>query len=313
LSVQVTVKQLLEAGVHFGHQTRRWNPKMARFIYGERNGIYIIDLEKTLVHLNTACEFLSKLASQGQQILLVGTKKQAQESLLQMAQATEMPYVQKRWLGGMLTNFETIRKSIRRLEQIELMEQEGTYRFMTKKEVGELRKEREKLNQVLAGIRKMPKLPGAVFVIDPVKEDIAVHEARKLGLPVVALIDTNCDPDLIDYPVPGNDDAIRSVKLICEVVQKSIAEGKAIYQHQVVAEEVEEAALAEEEESEVLEPPILPAGPNVSALETPIDLPVIEPKPAAEEIVEVIEEQVVSKLEDKEKPRAKKAKAKKEL
>src|SRR3989338_371543 len=209
LSQEITVKQLLEAGVHCGHQTKRWNPKMARFIFTDRNGVYIIDLEKTLTNLMTACNYLREVAGRGGSILFVGTKRQAQEAILEAAEKTEMPYVSQRWLGGMLTNFETIRKSVARLEEIEKMEIEGTYQFLTKKEVAMLRTQREKLLKVLVGVRHMKRLPTVLFVVDPKQEEIAVLEARRLGIPVAAIIDTNCNPDLIDYPIPGNDDAIR--------------------------------------------------------------------------------------------------------
>ncbi len=222
LSQQVTVKQLLEAGVHFGHHTNRWNPKMARFIFTDRNHVYIIDLEKTVVYLEKACQYLESVAASGGVILFVGTKRQAQQAILELAQKSEMPYVTHRWLGGMLTNFETVRKSVQRLDELEKMETEGTYQFLTKKEVLSLKIQREKLLKQLVGVRHMKRLPDALFVIDPNQEEIAVHEARRLGIPVVALIDTNCNPDLIDHPIPGNDDAIRSVKLICEIITRRI-------------------------------------------------------------------------------------------
>jgi small subunit ribosomal protein S2 len=222
LSQEVTVKQLLEAGVHFGHHTNRWNPKMARFIFTDRNRVYIIDLEKTLTYLQKACQYLSQLAENGSTILFVGTKRQAQQAILEVAQRTAMPFVNHRWLGGMLTNFETVQKSVRRLDDLERMETEGTYQFLTKKEVAGLKTQREKLLKELIGVRRMRQLPDALFVVDPNQENIAVHEAKKLRIPVIAIIDTNCNPDLIDYPIPGNDDAIRSVKLICDVVGSHI-------------------------------------------------------------------------------------------
>lgn len=251
--VEVTIKQMLEAGVHFGHQTRRWNPKMKRFIFGERNGIYIINLEITLSALERALTFLKEIALSGRDILWVGTKKQAKQSLSEAAVSCGMPYVNERWLGGMLTNFDTVRKSIRRLDTIDKMEEDGSFEFVSKKEVGSLKKEREKLKKNLEGIRKMRKLPEAVFVIDSNNEEIAVREARKLGIPVVALIDTNCNPDVIDYPIPGNDDAIRAVKLFCDAVSATILEGRSSYQQAVAAEEAkkaaEEAAEAEAKEA----------------------------------------------------------------
>ena len=239
---QVTIKQLLESGVHFGHQTQRWNPKMKKYIFGERNGIYIINLEITLSCLERAFQFLKKIAAEGKEILLVGTKRQAQDPIRDAAQRSNMPYVEQRWLGGMLTNFETIRKSIARLDQIDQMEKDGSFQFVTKKEVGMLKKEREKLVKNLSGIRKMRRLPGALFIIDSKKEEIAIQEARKLGIPVVAVLDTNCNPDLVDFPIPGNDDAIRAVKLFCEVAFQAIKEGRDLFAPPAPVE----AALTEE-------------------------------------------------------------------
>jgi small subunit ribosomal protein S2 len=223
---QPTIKQLLEAGVHFGHQTQRWNPKMKKYIFGERNGIYIINLEITLSCLERALEFLKKIAAEGKEILLVGTKRQAQDPIREAAQRCGMPYVDQRWLGGMLTNFETVRKSVARLEHIDQMEKEGSFQFVTKKEVGMLKKEREKLLKNLSGVRNMRRLPGALFVIDSKKEEIAIAEAVKLGIPIAAVLDTNCDPDKVDFPLPGNDDAIRAIKLFCEVVSEAITKGR---------------------------------------------------------------------------------------
>ncbi len=282
--MSVTLKQLLEAGVHFGHQTRRWNPKMAKYIFGEKNGIYIINLEKTLTALQSACEYVKQAVSRGEVILFVGTKKQAQESIRTAADELQMPYVNQRWLGGMLTNYETIRKSLHKLDEIDTMEREGTYQFLAKKEVNRIKKKGEKLNKVLSGIRNMKRLPGAVFIIDPTKEEIAVQEARKLGIPIVALIDTNCDPDLINHPIPGNDDAIRSIKLIVEAVKQSVIEGR--NEHQRIADE---KALAE-------------------AAETAKQMQESSEE-AQEEILEIADE-VVAKLDDEDKPRAKKARVK---
>lgn len=233
--MSVTIKQLLESGVHFGHQTQRWNPKMKKYIFGERNGIYIINLEITLSCLERALNFLKKTASEGKDILLIGTKRQAQEPLREAAQKCGMPYVDQRWLGGMLTNFETVRKSVARLEHIDTMEKDGSFAFVTKKEVSMLKKEREKLLKNLSGVRTMRRLPSAVFVIDSKKEEIAIKEAIKLGIPVVAVLDTNCDPDLVDFPVPGNDDAIRAVKLFCDVVMSAIKEGRDQFTQQATA------------------------------------------------------------------------------
>ncbi|MFA6600357.1 MAG: 30S ribosomal protein S2 [Candidatus Omnitrophota bacterium] len=236
---KITIKQLLESGVHFGHQTQRWNPKMKKYIFGDRNGIHIINLEITVSCLETALQFLTRLASEGKDVLFVGTKKQAQESLKEAAIACEMPYVYQRWLGGMLTNFETIRKSIGRLDQLEQMEKDGSLQFLKKRESGMLAKERIKLLKNLEGIRKMRQLPGAIFVIDAGKEEIALHEAIKLGLPIVAIVDTNCNPDNIQYPIPGNDDAIRAIKLFCATASEAVREGRA--QFRKVAEDAAQA------------------------------------------------------------------------
>jgi len=235
----ITIKQLLEAGVHFGHQTQRWNPKMKKFIFGERNGIYIINLEITVEYLKKGLEFVTSVTRQGREILFVGTKKQAQDPLAEAAQRAEMPHVNQRWLGGMLTNFETIRKSLGRLETIDAMEKDGSFQFVTKKEVGSLRKEREKLHKNLSGIRNMKKLPGAIFVIDAKKEEIAIYEARKLGIPVIAVLDTNCDPDLVDYGFPGNDDAIRAIKLFCDAVSDAAKRGLDSWRKVIAEQEAE--------------------------------------------------------------------------
>ena len=223
---EITLKQLLEAGVHFGHQTKRWNPKMKRYIFGEKNGIYIINLELTLECLKRALAFLRKVASGGKDILFVGTKKQAKEVIQEVGVRCGMPYVHERWLGGMLTNFETVRKSVARLDWIDQMERDGNLKFITKKEASQLLKEREKLVRYLSGVRQMKRLPDALFMIDTKKEEIALKEARRLGIPTVALIDTNCDPEQVDYPIPGNDDAIRAVKLFCDLVADAIQSGR---------------------------------------------------------------------------------------
>ena len=220
------MKALLEAGVHFGHQTRRWNPKMAPYIYTERNGIYIIDLQKTVKKLEEAYNFVRSVSESGQNILFVGTKKQAQESIESEAKRCNMYYVNNRWLGGMLTNFRTIQTRIRRLNDIDKMEQSGLFDLLPKKEVIQLKAEREKLEQNIGGIREMKKLPGALFVVDPRKEHIAVTEARILNIPIVAIVDTNCDPDEVDYVIPANDDAIRAIKLLAGVMANAIQEGK---------------------------------------------------------------------------------------
>ena len=222
----VTIKQLLEAGVHFGHHTRRWNPKMAEYIFTERNGIYIIDLQKTVKKAEEAYNFVRSVAEAGDSILFVGTKKQAQESIEQEAKRCEMFYVNQRWLGGMLTNFKTIQTRIAKLRKIEKMEADGDFAYLPKKEVIKLKAEQEKLEKNLSGIKDMKKLPGAMFVVDPRKEHIAVMEARALGIPVVAIVDTNCDPDEVDYAIPGNDDAIRAVKLIASKMADAVLEGR---------------------------------------------------------------------------------------
>ena len=222
----VSMKQRLEAGVHFGHQTRRWNPKMAKYIFTERNGIYIIDLQKTVRKLEEAYNFVRQLSMEGKSVLFVGTKKQAQDSVRDEAQRAGAYYVNARWLGGMLTNFRTIRRRIDRLNQLKTMESDGTFDMLPKKEVVKLNLEIEKLEKFLGGIKEMKQLPGALFIVDPRKERIAVAEAKKLGIPIVAIVDTNCDPDEIDYVIPGNDDAIRAVKLISGTVANAIVEGK---------------------------------------------------------------------------------------
>lgn len=238
------MKSLLEAGVHFGHETKRWNPKMKKYIFGAKNKVYIIDLEKTQGALLKACEFLRKTTSAGGNILFVGTKKQAQEIIKEEASRCGMYYVNQRWLGGMLTNFQTIKKSIKRLDDLERMKEDGTFAKLSKKEVSQLNKEAFKLNKNLEGIRAMGKPPKAMFIIDSKKEEIAVKEARKIGIPIVALVDTNCDPDIIDYPIPGNDDAIRSIKLITGLVADSILNGRQEFAAGKAKEE-EEAAIAE--------------------------------------------------------------------
>jgi small subunit ribosomal protein S2 len=222
----ISMKQLLEAGVHFGHQTRRWNPKMAPYIFTERNGIYIIDLQKTVKKVEEAYSFVRELAADNKTLLFVGTKKQAQEAVRDEAQRCEMFYVNERWLGGMLTNFPTIQRRISRLRELESMEEKGMFEVLPKKEVIALRHEQERLQKFLGGIKNMNKLPGALFIIDPRKERIAVAEARKLGIPIVAIVDTNCDPDEIDYIIPGNDDAIRAVKLLTGKIADAVLEGK---------------------------------------------------------------------------------------
>lgn len=226
----ISMKALLEAGVHFGHQTKRWNPKMAKYVFGARNNIHIIDLQKTVKELKKAYNYVRDMVSQGHDILFVGTKKQAQESIQTEAQRCGAFYVRERWLGGTLTNFDTIKKSIARLREIEKMQADGIFKVLSKKEVSRLKKEHFKLEKALSGIKSMEQLPSLVFVVDPVQEATAVAEARKLEIPVVAICDTNCDPDLVDYPIPGNDDAIRAVKLFCTIIADAVLEGRQIIQ-----------------------------------------------------------------------------------
>ncbi|MBR3868368.1 MAG: 30S ribosomal protein S2 [Clostridia bacterium] len=241
----VSMKQLLEAGVHFGHQTRRWNPKMAPYIFTERNGIYIIDLQKTVKKLEDAYMFVRQIAEDGGDILFVGTKKQAMDSVKEEAERCGMPFVNARWLGGMLTNFTTIKLRIRRLAQLKAMEENGTFDLLPKKEVAKLKLQIEKLEKFLGGITEMKKMPAAMFIVDPRKERIAVAEAKKLGIPIVAIVDTNCDPDEVDYVIPGNDDAIRAVKLIAGAMADAVIEGRQGEQSAPEAA-AEEAPAAEE-------------------------------------------------------------------
>jgi small subunit ribosomal protein S2 len=250
---QITMKQLLEAGVHFGHQTKRWNPKMKPYIFGARNGIYIIDLQKTVRYFKNAYQFLKETVENGDKVLFVGTKKQAQDSIHEEATRAGQYYVNNRWLGGMLTNFSTIKGSIDRLKKIETMSQDGTYDLLTKKEALDLERERAKLEKSLGGIKAMTKPPGAIFVIDPKKETIAVKEARKLGIPVVAVVDTNCDPDDIDYIIPGNDDAIRAIRLFAARMADACIEGQQLRETRLRTDVEGAEPVAEVTESELQE------------------------------------------------------------
>ena len=245
----VAMKQLLEAGVHFGHQTRRWDPKMAEYIFQARNGIHIIDLQKTSKKLDEAYAFLKEQAEAGKTVLFVGTKKQAQECVKEAAEKSGMYYVDQRWLGGMLTNFDTIRTRVQRLKDLEKMQEDGTFEVLPKKEVILLKKEMEKLERNLGGIKNMEEIPGVIFLVDPKKEHIAVLEAKKLGIPVIGLVDTNCNPEEVDYAIPGNDDAIRAVKLITDVMANAIIEGRQgeSFEAEEVAEEVSEEPTSIEE------------------------------------------------------------------
>ena len=232
----ITMKELLEAGVHFGHQTKRWNPKMKEYIFGERNGIYIIDLQKTLKMFKEASKFVTELTSSGKLILFVGTKRQAQDAIAEEANRCGMPYINSRWLGGLLTNWVTVQKSVKRLKELDEMATDGRYELLPKKEVIKLERERKHLQANLAGIKNMTRLPDAVFVIDSNKEQIAVREARKLGIPVVAVVDTNCDPSEVDYVIPGNDDALRAIRLFTSKISESIAEGAQLMTDKQVAD-----------------------------------------------------------------------------
>ncbi len=286
----ISMKQLLEAGVHFGHQTRRWNPKMKRFIFTERNGIYIIDLQKTVKEVEKAYYFVRDVAMENKSILFVGTKKQAQDSIEAEAKRCGMFYVSNRWLGGMLTNFKTIRSRVHRLNKIEDMETNGEMELLPKKEVIKLMHEKEKLLKNLGGIRDMKDLPGALFVVDPRKERIAVAEARNLNIPVVAIVDTNCDPDEVDYPIPGNDDAIRAVKLIASKMADAVLEGRQgeqmedeTVEAEVAAPSVEEQeAQAADEIKEEIAKEILPADEQETVVIAEVDSPAAETVLAAE-------------------------------
>jgi len=286
---EVTLKQLLETGVHFGHQTRRWNPKMGKYIFGEKNGIYIINLELTLACMTKAMNFLKKVAAEGKEVLFVGTKKQAQEVIREAADRCKMPYVHNRWLGGMLTNFSTVRKSVARLDWIDQMEREGNFKYITKKEASGLKKEREKLVRYLTGVRPMKRLPSVLFLIDTKKEEIALHEARKLGIPTVALIDTNCDPEMVDYPIPGNDDAIRTIKLFCDLASEAINEGRGEYLKLYPPPEEEKPAEEKEEEASV------PSTDVVLPVEAKMPEPVVEVEPGAT----IVKPPVVEELDEK--------------
>jgi small subunit ribosomal protein S2 len=256
----VTMKQLLEAGVHFGHQTKRWNPKMKEYIFGSRNGIYIIDLQKTVRLFKEAYKFIVDTCAKGENILFVGTKKQAQDSIQEEARRASMFFVNQRWLGGTLTNFRTIKKNVERLKKLEAMKEDGSIEALPKKEVLQLEKERAKMEKTLGGIKDMGRLPDGIFIVDPRKERIAVHEARKLGIPIVAIVDTNCDPDEIDYLIPGNDDAIRAIRLISSKIADACLEGKQIREASLAASGEEEAAAASSGEPKA-------AGPSESTTE----------------------------------------------
>jgi small subunit ribosomal protein S2 len=248
---EVTMKELLEAGVHFGHETKRWDPRMKPYIFGARNGIYIIDLQKTVQLFKETYQFVRDITSKGEYVLFVGTKKQAQESILEESTRCKMFYVNQRWLGGMLTNFQTIKRSIDRLKKLEAMKNEEIYNLLPKKEILELEKERVKLERTLGGIKNMDRLPGAIFVVDPKKEKIAVNEARKIGIPSIGVVDTNCNPEEVDYLIPGNDDAIRAIRLISSKIADAVNEGRQIHEKQMQIEGAKE----EKEAAEKATPP----------------------------------------------------------
>jgi small subunit ribosomal protein S2 len=272
----VTMRQMLDAGVHFGHQTRRWNPKMKRFIFTERNGIYIIDLQQTLQYVDRAYEFIRETVAHGGTVLFIGTKRQAQEAIAEQATRVSMPYVNQRWLGGMLTNFQTVHKRLQRLKDLEAMETSGEFEGRTKKEVLLLTREKDKLAKTLGGIRDMAKVPSAVWIVDTKKEHIAVGEARKLNIPVVAVLDTNCDPDEVDYPVPGNDDAIRSAALLTKVIAEAVAAG-------LLARSGGAAVAAGEEPLAEWERELLASGAEASAVDAFVPAASINDAPVSDE------------------------------
>jgi small subunit ribosomal protein S2 len=283
MAVSINMKELLEAGVHFGHQTRRWNPKMKAYIFGARNGIHIIDLQKTVSLFATVNDFLVNTVADGYSILYVGTKKQAHESIVEESERCGMFYVVNRWLGGTLTNFQTIRKSVGRLKELESMKNDGTLSRYTKKEALKMEKELVKLEKVLGGIKDMDEMPGAVFIVDPKKESIAVREARKLGIPVIAIADTNCDPDEIDYIIPGNDDAIRAIRLICSKIADACIEGHNLAEEKLRAE----AQLSEEKEAEGEEV----VAPSEDSEEGGPEVVVVSKKQESETMEEITEEE----------------------
>jgi small subunit ribosomal protein S2 len=283
MAVSINMKELLEAGVHFGHQTRRWNPKMKPYIFGARNGIHIIDLQKTVSLFATVNDFLVNTVADGYSLLYVGTKKQAHESIVEESERCGMFYVVNRWLGGTLTNFQTIRKSVGRLKELESMKNDGTLNRYTKKEALKMEKELVKLEKVLGGIKDMDELPGAVFVVDPKKENIAVREARKLGIPVIAIGDTNCDPDEIDYIIPGNDDAIRAIRLICSKIADACIEGHDLAEERLRAE----AQLSQEKETEGEEG----VAPSEEPEEEGPEVVIVSKKQESETIEDIAEEE----------------------
>lgn len=284
MAITINMKELLEAGVHFGHQTRRWNPKMKPYIFGARNGIHIIDLQKTVSLFSTVNDFIVNTVAEGYSLLFVGTKKQAHESIVEESERCGMFYVVNRWLGGTLTNFQTITKSVSRLKELESMKSDGTLSRYTKKEALKMEKELVKLEKVLGGIKDMDELPGAVFIVDSKKENIAVKEARKLGIPVIAIADTNCDPDEIDYIIPGNDDAIRAIRLICSKIADACIEG-----HDLVEERLRAEAQLSEEEGTQEEERITP--PESEEEEKGPEVVIVSKKEASETSEEIVEEE----------------------
>jgi small subunit ribosomal protein S2 len=283
----VTMKQLLESGVHFGHQTRRWNPKMKRFIFNERNGIYIIDLQQSLTYIDRAYEFVRETVSHGGSVMFIGTKKQAQEPVAQQATRVGMPYVNQRWLGGMLTNFTTVHKRLQRLKELELIDYDDVAGSgLTKKELLVLKREKDKLAKTLGGIRDMSKIPSAVWIVDTKKEHIAVGEARKLGIPVIAILDTNCDPDEVDFPIPGNDDAIRAVALLTRVIADAVADGLMVRAGRGRADEAAEGELAVDEPLAAWETELLAGSEAPAVAVTPTETEAVTETEAAEVVAE---------------------------
>ncbi len=300
----VTMKQLLESGVHFGHQTRRWNPKMKRFIFNERNGIYIIDLQQSLTYIDRAYEFVKETVSHGGSVMFIGTKKQAQEPVAQQATRVGMPYVNQRWLGGMLTNFSTVYKRLQRLKELELIDYDDVAGSgLTKKELLVLKREKDKLAKTLGGIREMSKIPSAVWIVDTKKEHIAVGEARKLKIPVIAILDTNCDPDEVDFPIPGNDDAIRAVALLTRVIADAVAEGLMARAGRGRAEAVDTGELATDEPLAAWEAELLAVAEVVDA---PAEVAVVADEAPVAEVAEAVEapaeEAVVAEAAAEEAP-----------
>jgi len=308
--INISMKAMLEAGVHFGHQTRRWNPKMARFIFGERNNIHIIDLQKTVKELKKAYQWVREQSGEGKSFIMVGTKKQAQDLVRQEAERVGIPYVSEKWLGGMLTNFKTIRKSVKRLEELEGWQKDGVFQVVSKKELARLKKEMTRLQRVLTGIRSMEKQPDIMFIIDPVEEHMAVLEAKKLGIQIVAVCDTNCDPDLIDLPIPGNDDAARAIKLFCGVIADAINEGKIEYAERKAKESIEGAEKKMQAEAQAEAAAAVQSQEGVTPVATPGEAVAPTPEAQAEASKEMLaKDQAQGDTEGTPKPNLEKSQA----